>query len=111
MKLIKAYVRSFMASKVVSALKDLKAPRMTVLDAKALGDEIGHESLEVSAKVGSTYTRMVKIELICNDECAERVKKTIRIVARTGHKGDGLVAVSRVEEAIGIRTGKKAIKG
>lgn len=51
MKLIKAYVRSFMASKVIDALKVLKALRMTVIDIKALGDEISHEQLEVSADI------------------------------------------------------------
>ncbi len=111
MKLIKAYVREFMTSSVITALKDLKAPRMTVVDAKALGDEIGHEELELSAKAGGTYTKMVKIELICTDECVKRAKNTIIKAARTGHKGDGIIAISPVEEAISIRTGKKAIKG
>lgn len=111
MKLIKAYVRSFMASKVLDALKALKAPRMTVIDIKALGDEISYEQLEVSAKLGSTYTAMVKIELICNDECIKRIKDTIIRAAKTGYKGDGLIAISPVKEAISIRTGKKAIKG
>lgn len=110
MKLIKAYVRTFMASQVLDKLKALKAPRVTVIDAKALGDEISHDDLEISAKLGSTYTTMVKIELICSDECAKRVKDTIIAAARTGHKGDGLIATSPVEEATSIRTGKKAIK-
>jgi nitrogen regulatory protein P-II 1 len=110
MKLVKAYVRDFIINKVITALKALKAPRMTIMDAKALGDEIGHEMLDISAKVGSTYTKMVKIELICTDACVNRVKNTIIAAARTGHKGDGLIAISPVEEAISIRTGKKAIK-
>jgi nitrogen regulatory protein PII len=53
---------------------------------------------------------MAKIELICNDECAKRVQKTIIETARTGHKGDGIVAISPIEEAISIRTGKKQLK-
>ena len=111
MKLVKAYVRDFMANRVVTALKDLKAPRMTVVDAKALGDEIGQEVLDISAKIGSTYTKMVKIELVCTDEYVKKTKDTIMATARTGHKGDGLITVSPIEEATSIRTGKKAIKG
>lgn len=110
MKLVKAYVRDYMVHKVVDALKDLKAPRVTVMDAKALGDEIGHMQLGLSAEVG-TYTRMAKIELICTDACAKRVKNAILKTARTGHKGDGIVAISSIGEAVSIRTGKKAIKG
>ena len=111
MKLIRAYVRNFISGRVLGALRALKAPRMTVINVKDLGDEIPHEKLAVSAKLGSTYTTMVKIELICNDDCAERIKDTIIKAARTGHKGDGLIAVSPVEEAINIKTGKRAIRG
>jgi nitrogen regulatory protein P-II 1 len=109
MKLLKAYVRTFMADAVINALKELKSPRISAIDVKALGDEIDPNELEISAELGSTYTTMVKIELICTDECVERVKEVILKQARTGHKGDGLIAISPVEEAISIRTGKNGI--
>jgi len=63
MKLIRAYVRDFMASKVVNALKDSRTPPISVMGATALGDEIGHQGLEILARVGSTHTPMAKIEL------------------------------------------------
>ncbi len=109
MKLVKAYVRTFMADEVVNALKELKAPRISAIDVKAPGDEIDPQKLEISTELGSTYTTMVKIELVCTDHCAERVKETILKHARTGYKGDGLIAISPVEEAISIRTGKPGI--
>lgn len=37
MKLIKAYIRTFMADEVINALKELKAPRISAIDVKALG--------------------------------------------------------------------------
>ncbi len=106
MKLIKAYVRTFMADEVIKALKELKAPRFSAIDVKTVGDEINPDELEISSELGSTYTKMVKIELICSDECAERIKETVLKHARTGYKGDGLIAISSVEEATSIRTGK-----
>jgi len=109
MKLVKAYVRTFMADEVINALKELRAPRISAIDVKALGDEVRPEQLEISTELGSTYTTMIKIELICTDECVEIVKKTILKYARTGYKGDGLIAISPVEEAISIRTGKNGI--
>jgi nitrogen regulatory protein P-II 1 len=109
MKLLKAYVRTFMANNVLDALKELKAPRISAIDVKAVGDEINPDQLEISANLGSTYTTMVKIELICTDGCVERVKETILKQARTGYKGDGLITISPVEEAISIRTGKNGI--
>ncbi|MFP4081491.1 MAG: P-II family nitrogen regulator [Candidatus Aminicenantes bacterium] len=109
MKLVKAYVRTLVVDEVISALRELKAPRLSAIDVKSLGDEINPDQLEISAELGSTYTTMVKIELICTEECVERVKETILKHARTGYKGDGLIAVSPVEEAISIRTGKNGI--
>lgn len=121
MKLIKAYVRGFMVSRVVEALKAANAPRLTVVDVKSLGDEIPHEELKIpeelgatyklSAELGSTYTTMVKIELICSDKQVKQLADAILGAARTGYKGDGLIAISPVEEAISIRTRKEAIEG
>lgn len=110
MKLLKAYVRTFVADQVLEALKELKAPRISVIDVKALGDEINPDQLEISAELGSTYTTMVKIELICTDECVERIKEVVLKRARTGYKGDGLITIFPVDEAISIRTGKNDIK-
>ncbi len=109
MKLVKAYLRTFMADDVINALKELKAPRITAIDVKALGDEIDPSDLKISAELSSPYTTMVKIEIICTDDCVERVKETILKHARTGYKGDGLIAVSNVDEAISIRTGKNGV--
>jgi len=106
MKLLTAYVRTFMADRVINALKELNAPRISAINVKALGDEIDPNELEISADLGSTYTTMVKIELICTDECMKIVKETILKHARTGYKGDGLITISRVDEAVSIRTGK-----
>lgn len=109
MKLVKAYIRTFIADDVISALKDLKAPRITAFDVKALGDEIDPHDLKISVELSSTYTTMVKIELICTDECVQRVKDTILKHARTGYKGDGLISISPVDEAISIRTGENGV--
>lgn len=109
MKLLKAYIRTFLADDVIGALKKLQAPRLTAIDVKALGDEIDPDDLKISSELGSTYTKMVKIELICSDACVEQVKDTILKHAKTGHKGDGLIAVSPVEEALSIRTGESGV--
>jgi len=109
MKLLKAYIRTFLADSVIDALKKLNAPRLTAIDVKALGDEVDPDDLRISSELGSSYTTMVKIELICTDDCVERVKETLLKHAKTGHKGDGLIAISPVEEAISIRTGKNEV--
>jgi nitrogen regulatory protein PII len=111
MKLLRAYVRHHKAMEVIDALRHLKAPRVTATTVMAVGDEVDPKELHLSSDLGITYTNMVKIELICNDECVEMVKETILTVARTGLQGDGLIATSPVEEALSIRTREPAIEG
>ncbi|MCQ9208739.1 MAG: P-II family nitrogen regulator [Omnitrophica bacterium] len=110
MKLLKAYIRTFMVDAVIHALKTIGAPRLTAIDVRALGDEIAPDKLNISAKLGSTYTTMVKLELVCNDKCVEEAVKVIQKEARTGRKGDGIIVISPIEQAIKIRTGRKGEK-
>jgi nitrogen regulatory protein PII len=93
MKLVKAYIRRFLVGDVIRAIERINGPRITAIDVKALGDEVEDDQLEI----------------ICMDECIERVKETILRHARTGYKGDGLIAISPIEEAISIRTGKNGV--
>ncbi|RLE03028.1 MAG: P-II family nitrogen regulator [Candidatus Aminicenantes bacterium] len=104
MKLIKAYLRQFLASEVIAALKEINAPRLTALEIKSLGDEIDPNQLHLSAELSSSYTPMVKIELVCSEAMAAQVKEIILNKAHTGYKGDGLIAILPVEEAVSIRT-------
>lgn len=107
MKLIKAYVRTFMVDDVIHALKKMGAPRLTATDVRAVGDEIAPEQLDISTELSSTYTTMVKLELVCTEECVYKASEIIQKKARTGRKGDGVIVISPIEEVIRIRTGEK----
>jgi nitrogen regulatory protein PII len=50
---------------------------------------------------------MAKIELICPEDWVAGVKKAILKHAGTGLKGDGLISISAVNEAINSRTERK----
>lgn len=106
MKLIKAYIRTYMADKIIHALEEISAPRLTAIDIRALGDEINPEHLEISSEHAGTYTTMVKREIVCDENAVEKTANTILKNARTGYKGDGIIIVSPVEKVIKIRTGK-----
>ncbi|MGB7055242.1 MAG: P-II family nitrogen regulator [bacterium] len=105
MKLIKAYIRTYMADKVIHVLGEIRAPRLTAIDIRAMGDEIDPQHLEVSSQHAGTYTTMVKLEIVCANEEVQRIKDIIVENARTGYKGDGIIVVSPVDEAMKIRTG------
>ena len=48
---------------------------------------------------------MVKLEMACANEEVQRIKNLVVENARTGYKGDGIIVVSPVDEAVKIRTG------
>ncbi|MCK5118279.1 MAG: P-II family nitrogen regulator [Candidatus Latescibacteria bacterium] len=107
MKEVKSYIRVFKVDDVIHALEEIGAPRLTAIDVRALGHEVDEEAFHVSMEYGATYTTMVKIEVICADSEVSRIVDTIRQVAHTGRKGDGVIAVSEVGRLVGIRTGKE----
>ncbi|HEU0134099.1 MAG TPA: P-II family nitrogen regulator, partial [Allosphingosinicella sp.] len=49
----------------------------------------------------------VKLEVIVEDDLAERVVEAIASAARTGRIGDGKIFVLDVQEALRIRTGER----
>jgi nitrogen regulatory protein P-II 1 len=49
--------------------------------------------------------RITASELICRDEDTARLVKLICLEARTGHRGDGIIAVVDVERCVKVRTG------
>jgi nitrogen regulatory protein P-II 1 len=109
-KLIKAYVRTYMSDKVIHALREIGAPRLTAIDIRVMGDEIDPHHLEISSAHAGTYTTMVKLEIVCSDDQVDRIRDIIIKNARTGYKGDGIVVISPVDEAVGIRDGRLSTK-
>ena len=49
----------------------------------------------------------VMLMMFCADELVTTVMEAIRAAAHTGHPGDGLIAVSTVEDIVNIRTGER----
>jgi nitrogen regulatory protein P-II 1 len=106
MKLIKAYIRTNMIDKVVHALEGAGFTDMTVIDVKAIRGGIDPKDLDYSAELAERYMNVAKLEIVLKDEHVDLAKEMILKTARTGRKGDGLVYVSPIDEAIHIRTGK-----
>lgn len=105
MKLIKAYVRTYMVDKVIHALREMGVPRFTAIDIRAFGDEVEPQHLGLTSEHAGTYTAMVKLEIICARGETEKIVNAIVDNARTGYRGDGIIAVSPVEEVTKIRSG------
>jgi nitrogen regulatory protein P-II 1 len=105
MKEIKAYIRHENADLVIDKLEEAGVKGMTLLDANALAEWADKEAFSFSIEYVQKYTKVVKIELICNDEDSDKLVDVISKYARTGKSGDGWIFVSPVEKAVRIKTG------
>jgi nitrogen regulatory protein P-II 1 len=111
MKEIKAYIRTNVVERTVAALELAKAPGITVIEVHPVGYGFDPNYFTVTEDVTKLYPAMAKVEVVCSNEDVERLVGVISKNARTGFKGDGMIFISPVEEAVKIRTGEKGEVG
>ena len=97
MKLIIAVVRPLMLDKIVVALENIENfPGITVTDAEGFGQ-----------RLRTTFTSQLnpfkpkkRIEIAAPDEMVEQFVGVISEYAHTGKKGDGIIFVIPLEQAV-----------
>lgn len=107
MKEIKAYVRIRRMDDVVRALEVAGFTRMTIIDVSALGKLADSKEAKYSIEFVEKYSRMAKIELVCQDRDADAVVTIIQQNGCTHQHGDGIIFVAPVERAVRIRTAEE----
>lgn len=105
MKEVKAYIRTHMLDKVIRALEAAGFTDMTVDDLRTIRRGLREEDLEYSVELADRYMNVAKLAMVVRDQDVTVVTRTICERARTGAKGDGLIYVTPVEDAIHVRTG------
>lgn len=101
MNQIKAYIRRECLDAVVNALAHIK--------------DLTGVSLSTVAGFGRSRGRLrfvdfeshIKLEVVCREELIESVLTAIQTNACTGHRGDGKIFVSAVDDAVRIETGTR----
>ena len=106
MKKIEAIIKPFKLDEVKEALNEVGLKGLTVIEAKGFGRQKGHTELYRGAEYVVDFLPKVKIELVIDDNLAERAIEAIREAAHTGRIGDGKIFISTIDEAIRIRTGE-----
>ena len=97
MKMIIAVVRPFTLEKIVTAFEDIENfPGMTVVDSSGFGQRL---KTTISDTLDPFKTNK-RIEIAANDEMVEQIVSVIREHAHTGKKGDGIIIVMPIEEAV-----------
>jgi len=106
MKKIEAIIKPFKLDEVKEALQEIGLQGITVLEAKGFGRQKGHTEIYRGAEYVVDFLPKVKVELIIGDDLVEKAIEAIQSAAKTGRIGDGKIFISKVDEAIRIRTGE-----
>ncbi len=105
MKEIKAFVKPSRLEKVVEALKEIGLESLTLLECEGTGTYKREDSLP-SLKFHFADSKMIKIELVCQDDETDKIVKTICKNAATPYPSDGIIYVSDVNNVYRIKTGE-----
>jgi nitrogen regulatory protein PII len=79
---------------------------MTITSAHGTGAQAGRTATYRGVEHRTDFLPRVKLEIVVDDEHADRVVDTIYETAHTGEIGDGRILISHLEEVIRIRTGE-----
>jgi len=107
MKKIEAIIKPFKLEEVKSALGEVGIEGMTVSEVKGFGRQKGHTEIYRGSEYTVDFLPKIKIEVVVGDAQADSAVAAIVKSAKTGKIGDGKVFVSKVDEAIRIRTEEK----
>src|SRR3546814_12328416 len=109
MKKIKAIIKPFKLDEVKEALHEVGVSGITVTEAKGFGRQKGHTELYRGAEYVVDFLPKVKLEVVVDDNLAERVVEAIASAAQTGRIGDGKIFVVPVERSAERRVGKECV--
>jgi|TARA_X000000950_G_scaffold248532_1_gene307676 nitrogen regulatory protein PII len=104
MKLIKAIIKPFKLEEVKDALAEIGIEGMTVTEVKGFGRQKGHTEIYRGSEYTVDFLPKVMLEIVVDDEEAQKTAEVVANAAKTGKIGDGKVFVLAVESAVRIRT-------
>ena len=107
MKKIEAIIKPFKLDDAKEALGSVGISGITVSEVKGYGRQKGHTELYRGSEYVVDLLPKLKLEIVAEDDAAEKVVNTLVEACRTGRIGDGKIFVSEVGEAVRIRTGER----
>ncbi len=101
---VKSIIRPERVASVVNALQQIAdVPGITISVVRGIGRMLATET--VTGQFGET--EMAKLETVVPEQLLQAVLGAIQAGGSTGRPGDGKVFVSRVEEALNVRSGAR----
>jgi nitrogen regulatory protein PII len=107
MKLVIAYIKPFKLDQVKDELRAQGIAGMSVGEIRGFGRQMGQTEVYRGAEYQVEFVPKIRIEILVEDQAADRVVGTIESAARTGEIGDGKIVVVPVEQVVRIRTGER----
>jgi nitrogen regulatory protein PII len=107
MNKVEAILKPFKLDDVKQALTELGVSGLTITEVRGFGRQKGHTELYRGAEYVVDLVPKVKIEAVIPDELTESVVNTIKDTAKTGRIGDGKIFVTKILDAVRIRTGER----
>ena len=103
---IEAIIKPHRLEEVQTALVDIGIQGMTVFEVKGFGRQKGHTEMYRGAEYKVDFVPKLLLTVAVKDEQSDQVVNAIQKAASTGKIGDGKIFVTRIEEAMRIRTGE-----
>src|SRR5205814_4345328 len=107
MKKVQAIIKPFKLEEVKDALSEIGIEGMTVSEVKGFGRQKGHTEIYRGSEYTVDFLPKIKVELVVADGQTDNAVAVIIKAAKTGKIGDGKVFVSKIDDAIRIRTEEK----
>jgi len=105
MKEIKAFIKPNRINRVIDSLTDNGFKSMTLSQSEGTG-AYKAKGARPSLDFHVTDSPIVKIELVCQNEEAQRAIEIIIANGKTEEPGDGIIYLSNIEDAFQIKTGE-----
>jgi nitrogen regulatory protein P-II 1 len=109
MKLVTAIIKPFTLDDVKEALEQLGLLGMTVSEVRGYGRQKGHTEVYRGAEYSVDFVAKLKVEVLVEDDSADRAVDAVVDAARTGRIGDGKVWVTPVDTVVRVRTGERGV--
>ena len=107
MKKVEAIIKPFKLSSVKEALHEVGISGMTVSDVKGFGRQRGSTGgIDKVEDYDDEFLVKMKLEVIVENEDAEKVSEAIKKAAYSGKIGDGKIFIYNIDQVVRIRTGE-----
>ena len=110
MLLVTAIIKADRLAKLQAGLLPCDIVGMTVSEVRGFGRQNGRVTCGGYVEEAFDYLPKLKVEIAIDDSLLDTYLNAIQAAAHSGRIGDGKVFVTRLDDAIRIRTGERGVQ-